>query len=390
MNTHDNTNISKQITAGRGKMMQNLKNKETEVNKTQHDLVDKILRKVGAAKKTDSLIASIMQMTRYTLNASASSLLLMDEKNEELLFKFANGPVGKQLRRLQIKGQSGVAGWVSQYGKPLMVNDVDKDQRFNRYIDEFTGFTTKSIICAPLIVHRKVIGVIEVLNKLDGTGFNGQDLQTLIGVANITALAIENIRLNESLQDSYKRTVKALVSLVDDKETYGGGHSRRVSEYALMGATHLLLSEEEKQSIEYAAILHDIGKLSIPDSILNKSDTLTNEEWKMIRQHPVTGNNLLRGIPFLEEASKLILYHHEKYDGTGYPCGLKGEAIPMGARLIAVADAFDHMVTDRSYRKALGRKYAFMELSRCASSQFCPIAVKAFCSGFLHFHLSAK
>ncbi len=104
------------------------------------------------------------------------------------------------------------------------------------------------------------------------------------------------------------------------------------------------MSREELEILEYAGILHDIGKLAIPDGLLNKSDSLTNEEWEIIRKHPVIGFNLLKGTPFLKEASRLILYHHEKYDGKGYPDGLKGEAIPIGARLIAVADAFDTIV----------------------------------------------
>ena len=371
-------------------MMQNLKTKQTKVNTTKLNLLDKIGRKIGTVKKSDTLIASITQMTRYALNASASSLLLLNETNQNLVFKYADGPVGKQLRSLQIDGQSGIAGWVVQNGRPLVINDVDRDRRFNRHVDEVSGFVTKSIICAPLIVHGEIIGVIEVLNKLDKTNFNEQDLQTLTGVATTAALAIENLRLNESIQESYKETVNALVSLVDAKETNGGGHSKRVAEYALMGATQLLLSEEEKQTIEHAAILHDIGKLGIPDSILNKSDALTNEEWEIIREHPVIGYNILKKIPLLGDVSRLILYHHERYDGKGYPHGLKEENIPIGSRLIAVADAFDHMATNRAYRNALGKEYAFNELRRCARSQFCPVAVKAFCTGFLYFHLSSK
>ncbi len=370
--------------------MQNLKNKEAEANKSRQDLLDKIWKKVRSAKPEHPLIASITQMTRYALNAPASSLLLLDEKNQELIFKFADGPVGKQLRRLQMNKQTGIAGWVVQNGKPLVVNDVNKDPRFNISIDEVTGFVTKSIICAPLTLQHKVIGVIEVLNKLDGADYNKQDLQTLLGVATTAALAIENVRLNNSLMDSYKSTVNALVSLADAKETTGGGHSRRVSEYALMGAADLSLSENERQIIEYAAILHDIGKLGISDSILNKTTPPTDEEWEKIYKHPVTGYNLLKGIPFLKEASRLILYHHERYDGKGYPHGLKGETIPLGARLLAVADAFDNMTTEHTYRAALGMKHAFTELQRCAHTQFCPVAVKAFSSGFVKSRLSGK
>ena len=150
---------------------QNLQNREMEVSKTTLDLLDKIWRKIGSAKQTNSLIAGITRMTRRALNASASSLFLVNEENQELLLKFADGPVGRQLRRFQINEQAGITGWVARSGKPLVVNNVDKDPRFNRLANKVYGFATKSIICAPLIIHRKVIGVIEVANKVGRSRF---------------------------------------------------------------------------------------------------------------------------------------------------------------------------------------------------------------------------
>ena len=361
-----------------------------QVGTTRIDLLEKLWARARLEDKEDQLITCIMRMTHNALGASASSLLLLDEKAQELYFKFADGPVGQQLKRLHISRQSGIAGWIARNGKPLVVNNAERNANFYKLIDDATGFKTRSIIGAPIIIGDKVIGVIEVLNKADGTDFTRQDLKTMMGVATTTALTIENARMNTNLLNSYKSTVRALVSLADAKETSGGGHSRRVAEYSLIGAREMSLSKEEKQNIEYAAILHDIGKLSIPDSILNKSEALTDEEWQMIRKHPAIGYNLLRESPFLKEASKFILYHHEKYDGKGYPQGIIAEAIPMGARLIAVADAFDNMTTDHVYRKALSRQQAFAELHNNARSQFCPVAVKAFNSGFVRARLSNK
>lgn len=354
-----------------------------EVDPAKIDLLEKLWAKAKPEEKEDQLISSIMRMTHNALNASASSLLLLDEKEQELYFKFADGPVGQQVKRLHISRQSGITGWIARNGKPLMVNDPEKNANFYKHIDDATGFRTKSIIGVPVIIGDKVIGVIEVLNKAGGARFNRHDMRTMMGVGATTALMLENARTNADLLDSYKSTVGALVSLADAKETSGGGHSRRVAEYALIGAKELSFPKEDQHYIEYAAILHDIGKLSIPDSVLNKPDALNNEEWELIRKHPLTGYHLLQRIPFLKEASKLILYHHERYDGDGYPHGLRGESIPIGARLIAVADAFDNMTTSHVYKKALRQEQAFAELTRNMRSQFCPVAVKAFNSGFM-------
>jgi HD-GYP domain-containing protein (c-di-GMP phosphodiesterase class II) len=370
--------------------VQNLLKKETITNKTSRDLLNKMWGKVGSAKQLDTMITSITQMARCALNASFSSLFLLDEKSQELFLRCTNAPIGNQLKRFQINNQAGITGWVAQNGQPLIVNDVDNDPRYNRLVDEIYGYATKSVICVPLIVRRKVIGVIKIINKDGGAEFDWKDLQTLAAVATTAALTVDNLKLHECLQDSYQSTVNALVSLADAKEITGGGHSKRVAKYALMGATNLSLSEEEKRTIEYAAILHDIGKLAIPDNILNKSGKLTHEEWRIMRSHPEITYNLLKIIPFLEEASRLVLFHHERYDGTGYPYGLKGEAIPLGARLIAAADAFDNMTTKHSYRTAVSAQDAFTELGKCVGTQFCPVAVKAFNTGFLQVHQTGK
>jgi putative nucleotidyltransferase with HDIG domain len=378
------------MNADNSESMREIEQKRAIANMNRLDLLDKIWGVVSSRRQVHPLISGITKMVQQALTASASSLLLLDNKSQEMVFMFADGPAAKRLRRLRISAQTGIAGWVVNNSKPIIINDVSKDRRFDMSIDKVTNFITKSIICAPLIVHGKVIGVIEVLNKMSGNGFSGHDLRTLVEVANTAAMAIENIRLNENLLYSYKSTASALVSLADTKETSGGGHSKRVARYAFMGAVELNFTEEDRSNLEYAAILHDIGKLRIPDVILNKPDALTEEEWDIVRKHPVVGYNILKDIPFLREASRLILYHHERYDGKGYPRGVKGEAIPIGARLLAVADAFDHMTTKHPYRAARDNKYAFTELRRCARTQFCPVAVKAFCSGFIKSHLSGK
>lgn len=350
--------------------------------KARLDLLRDIGEKVGSVSKLEKLVKHIAQMTKNALKASASSVLLFDDEQQELRFEVAEGESRKVLKQMRLSNQSGIAGWVARHGKPIIVNHVTTDQRFNRSVDEITGFSTRSIICAPLVVHRNVVGVIEVLNKLDGSDFTRQDLETLTSVASTAAMAIENTKLHQSLLDSYKSTIKALAAAIDAKDHYTCGHSQRVMEYAILGGTSLSLPQEELEILEYAGLLHDIGKIGIADGVLGKPERLNDQEWEIMRKHPQIGSNMLKEISFLEEARTLILHHHERYDGNGYPDGLRHESLPIGARLLAVADAFDTMTTDRSYRASLGVDYAIKELYRCSGTQFCPVAVSALISGY--------
>lgn len=362
-----------------------------KIKSSKLDLLEKIWMKVKPEDKINNIIAAVISLTQNAMKPGASTLILLDTDNKnELFFQYALGPMAKQLKRLHIGRQSRLASWVIQNGKHMLVNNAEKNRSFYRFIDEATGFRTKNAIAAPLFDQGKVIGVIEALNKADGTMFSKTDVDTMQDVAGIASMALEGYNTENYLMLSYKHTVSALVSLADAKETSGGGHSRRLVEYALMGARELGLSKVKQQSIEYAALLHDIGKLSISDEILNKTGTLTDQEWALIRRHTIVGYEILKDIPFLKEAATLILYHHERYDGGGYPHGLHGTSIPIGARLIAVVDAFDNMTSNHPYRQAMSQQEAFAELYKHSGDQFCPIAVKAFRTGYVRTHLTKK
>jgi putative nucleotidyltransferase with HDIG domain len=366
-------------------------NPKTDTPQIEHlNMLRTVWSKVKPEDKEDKIITYLMRMVQNALDSCATSLLLLDEKKPELYFKYASGPEKDKLNRLHVGRQSGIAGWIVQKAKPIVVNNPEKNADFYSRIDNATGFKTKAIVGVPLIFEGRVKGVIEALNKKDDSNFTKDDLNTLIDIANMAAITLESSRLNISLLDSYKGTVKALVSLADAKEATGGGHSRRVAEYAMMGARELGLSRYEKHGVEYAGLLHDIGKLSIPDEVLNKPDKLSAEEWKLVRKHPIVGFNMLKDVPFLKLASTMVLSHHERFDGAGYPHGISGEKIPLGARLISVADAFDYMTTEHNHRPALTGEKAFIELAKNSNTQFCPTALKAFQSGFVRARILGK
>lgn len=346
------------------------------------NLLSQIDSTVRSASGLADLDADVLQMIQHALRCSACTVLLLDERKKELLFEFTNGKRHSPAEHIRLDASSGIVGWVAHNGKPLIINDTSKDRRFNKDIDQLAGYPSKSIMCVPLIVRDKTIGVLEVLNRLDGSDFTGEDLEALVAVGSIAGMAIDNTRLHRSVEEGYKSTIRALAAAVDAKDPYTCGHSQRVMEYALVGGKALLLPKEDLDILEYGATLHDIGKIGIPDSILAKPGSLTAEEWGIICQHPLVGASIIEGIPFLEDARELVVHHHERYDGTGYPHGLQGEEIPIGTRLLAVADVFDTMTTNRSYCSALGNSEALEELVRCSGTQFCPAAVDAFIASF--------
>ena len=180
------------------------------------------------------------------------------------------------------------------------------------------------------------------------------------------------------LHDAYRATLEALGSALDSRDVGTESHSRRVHGYALATARAYGVPEAEIPDLEHGVLLHDIGKIGIPDAILLKPGPLTPEEWKTMRRHPEIGKRLIENVPFLLGAIPIIYCHHEKWDGTGYPRALKGEEIPLGARIFSVVDAFDAMTFDRPYSKAVPFQAAFTEIKRCSGSHFDPTVVDTF------------
>jgi len=180
------------------------------------------------------------------------------------------------------------------------------------------------------------------------------------------------------LQDTYRATLEALGSALDTRDVGTEAHSRRVHGYALTLARSHGVPEEQMKDIEHGVLLHDIGKIGIPDAILLKPGPLTPEEWIIMRTHPEVGRRLIARIPFLRGALPIVYHHHEKWDGSGYALGLRGDAIPLGARIFSVADALDAMTFDRPYSKAVSDEAARREIERCAGTHFDPAVVKTF------------
>lgn len=235
----------------------------------------------------------------------------------------------------------------------------------------------RSFLGVPLKIGNRVIGYFE-LGSLDEGAFSMDDRRVLQVLAGQAAIAIENARLFENTQQTYYETIRSLAQALEARDAYTKGHSERVTRYALEISREMGLSEHSHKVIRYAGLLHDIGKIGISDSILHKRLKLTEEDWEAIRNHPLFGDSILGPLKFLQDAQVIVLRHHERYDGSGYPGHLKGEEIPLEARIIAVADSYDAMTSDRPYRTALDHQTAVEELTQASGRQFDPAVVEAF------------
>lgn len=361
---------------GRG----NMKSKTFELRKkikNLETLIDTFLA-FSSVLDIDTLLNLILQKAEELMDAEASSVFRIDEEKNELYFMTARGEKGKEVKEIRIPMGKGIVGWVAQHKKPLLVPDVTEDPRWFKGVDKKTKFVTRSIIAVPLFVKGKIIGVAEVLNKRGNKKFNQEDLEMYSALANQIAIAIENASLYKELDELFLSSIRAIVEAIDAKDPYTKGHSARVVEYALVIGEGVKLDKEILKDLELSAVLHDVGKIGIPDKILSKPGILTEDEYAYMKKHPELGAEIVEPIKKLKKLVPHILHHHEKYDGTGYPAGLKGEQIPLGARIIAIADSFDAMTSDRPYRPRMGIKVALQEIKKHRRTQFDPELVSVF------------
>ena len=341
-------------------------------------------RVVSSTLDLRELLTKIMSTATKVMRCETSTVYLVDEQTNELYFHIVSGDpnVGAKLQEIRLPMGTGLAGWCAQNNKPVIVPDTEKDPRFFKGADKKSGFVTRSMICVPMRLKDRVVGVLQVLNRTGDIPFNDHDLETLENVANQAVSAIENARLYENIQKVYLSTIEVLATAIDAKDPYTQGHSRRVTQYSVAIAEELNLSPKEVESIRYAGLLHDVGKIGIKDSIIRKPGRLTDEEYAIIKKHPAIGAKILRPVDFLADKIPGVLHHHEYYDGRGYPEHLTGENIPLAGRIICVADAFDAMTTNRPYRKGLTVKTAVGELQKFSGKQFDPVCVEAFMRAF--------
>ncbi|MBI3989670.1 MAG: GAF domain-containing protein [candidate division NC10 bacterium] len=333
---------------------------------------------LNSTLETKEVLRRAMEAIVRLMECEVGSLLLVDEEAQELVFEVALGEKGEQVKEIRLKVGEGIAGWVAKEGQPLVVNDVARDARFYRGADERTGFITKNMACLPVKSKGKIIGVLQAINRLNGRLFGQEDIELFGALANQVAIALENARLFEEVRTTFLSTIETLAEAIERRDPYTGGHVKRVQQYAVAVGEAMGLSPEELEHLRLGAILHDVGKIGIDDAILRKEVGLNEAEYVMMKAHTTIGAELLSRVKQLKPVVPTVRHHQERLDGKGYPDGLKGQEIPLAARIIAAVDTFDAMTTDRPYRKRFPDERALAELQRFAGIQFDPDVVTAF------------
>jgi len=331
---------------------------------------------IGSLMELDELLLLIARETARVLKADRCSLFLLDKKREELWSKVAMGE-----EKIRLPKDKGIAGLVVTTGETLIIDDAYSNPHFNPEIDKKTGYHTRSLLCGPMRDSKgEVLGVFQVLNKLDG-GFQQEDKELLEAVAAFSAIAIENARLYAELKKTFHSFIETLAATIDARHHLTAGHSHRVAKYTVGVAREMGLPKKEIEILRVAAFLHDYGKIGIPDSILAKPGKLTEEEYAQMKRHPALTKEILSKIYLTDDYKGipgLASTHHERLDGSGYPFGLKDGKIPLGGRIMAVADVFDAITTKRDYREGMPYPEALELLRKDVGKHFDPEAFDAF------------
>ncbi len=359
-------------------------------------VLERKLREIEALRHIDLAITGsldprltlriLLEEVTQQLKVDAAAVFLLDPGGTVLRCAGARGFHDQEaIERIELGVSTSIAGRAVRERKVVVVPDLSQEGLHlsaHRNLLFAEGFTT--IYAAPLIAKGRVLGVLETFHR-EPRRENSDWVAMLEALASQAAIAVENARLfvdleeaNLELRLAYDATIEVMSRALEFRDLETKGHSQRVTELTLKLARRMGMTEEELVHVRRGAFLHDIGKLAVPDEILLKSERLTEEEWAIMKKHPQYAYNMLYPISYLRPALDIPYGHHERWDGKGYPRGLKGEEIPLAARIFAVVDAWDAMRNDRPYRKALSVEEALAEIQKGAGTQFDPKVVEVF------------
>lgn len=338
------------------------------------------------------VLDNVAETFRRQLDYDRGLIMLANEDESRLVFRAGFGYTPEELAlledtefNLRHRNATGVFVRAYHHGESFLVNDLDEisGKLSNRSLDFARALGTQSFICCPIVADQEVLGVLAVDNVKTKKPLLNSDLNMLSGMAAVIGMSVRNARLIESREQQFKSVIRVLASTIDARDSVTAGHSEKVTEYSVAIARELGLSKEDEDMIRIAALLHDYGKIAIPDAVLKKSGGLTDEEFAVIQTHVSKTREILDQVAFegiYSQVPEVAAAHHERLDGRGYPLGLKGEEIPLGGRIIAVADFFEAVTSYRHYRDPLSLPDALALLRSEVGSHLDPAVVSAFLS----------
>ncbi len=356
---------------------ENLEIRVQEQTRTLRDIY-RFANQLNSLDSLDVVLESIVEFVADFMVSERVSIMLLDEEGDYLTIATAVGLEEEVIRNTRVQRGEAIAGKVFETQNALRIDDIASIKPEAEQFSKYKAFISFPLIQAPLKSQMNPLGIINVTNRFGDQPYTALDLRNLDFIADTASVAINNQIKGIKLQESYFATMKSLALALDAKDRYTAGHSESVQRYSVSIAQQMGLNQQEISNIDRAGALHDIGKIGIPDVIINKPGRLTPEEFEKIKEHPALGEQMILPIPFLNSARGIIRHHHERFDGRGYPDGVSGQEIELGARIMAVADTFDAMTSDRPYREARSVEEAMAELNRCRNTQFDPTAVEAF------------
>lgn len=345
-----------------------------------------ISRTISPEMDVETVITPLLAQIRKLLDSDAIALYLNDKNGVHLSCRAHDGFRTNLIENASVGYGEPYAGLAAKEQRIVSVSnfgDIDGESQFAQLV-RAEAFVSQH--CAPIIIAKKTMGVLEVFQRKPFIP-SSEWLILFDAIAMQAGLALDYTSIYADLQKayldlelSYEATIEGWSAAMDFRDQETEGHSKRVASLTISLAERLGVSEEEITYIARGALLHDVGKIGIPDSVLKKAGPLDEDEWKLMRQHPRIAREMLAGIPHLASSLDIPLYHHEKWDGSGYPEGLKGEKIPFAARLFSVIDVFDALTSDRPYRRAWSNAEALSYIKEQAGIQFDPLIVGAFVS----------
>ncbi|KAF1079522.1 MAG: hypothetical protein GQF41_4080 [Candidatus Rifleibacterium amylolyticum] len=351
---------------------------KTDMQVAELSLIQELGKAVNSSLDLDSVLNYFIDMTTRITDSDRATLMLYDDAAQELYVEVSRGFDDPEVLDVRLKLGEGVAGRAAQLKRPIKIENTGKSADYKE-LPNLKRKTDLTLISAPLINKDNLVGVINCERVLSKKGpFTPENLDLLETLGSQASIAIENARLYHNLLNVYLETIRSLAAAIDAKDSYTHGHSRRVTDLSVGIALEMGLARSEVDTIRHASLLHDVGKIGISEQILLKPGRLTDDEFETIKSHPHIGAGILNSIEFLKNVCEIIKHHHERFDGRGYPSGLTGSEIPLGSRIICVADSFDAITSCRPYRKPLTFAEATEEVKRCAGSQFDPGVVEAF------------